>query len=282
MQTLVFCIVLFAAFTHAFWNFAAKKVSGNFTVFWYGHIIVSILLLGVTAYLLAARGFNREGLPFLAISAAAHLVYYITFLYTYSKSDISSVYPISRGTGVAGTSIFSYFLFHETISQLAAIGIALVFSGIMLIGFSSYQSRRLDKKTFLVALLTGFSIVIYSLTDNQGVARINPVIYLNLINLLALTPLAILANRGGVKKSFSVFKANMKYALIMGFGSVGTYLIILFAMTLERASYIVSVREFSVVIASLLGFIFLKEKPGALKIIGILCVTAGLLFIKAG
>jgi len=53
-------------------------------------------------------------------------------------------------------------------------------------------------------------------------------------------------------------------------------------MTLERASYIVSMREFSVVIGSFLGFVFLKEKPTVLKIIGILCVTAGLIFIKAG
>ena len=282
MQTFVFCIVLFAAFMHAFWNFAAKKVSGNFTVFWYGHFTVSIVFLALTVYLLATRGFNREGLPFLLISAAAHLVYYITFLYTYSKSDISSVYPISRGTGVAGTSILSYFLFHETISPLAAIGIASVFSGILLIGFSSYKSQRLDKKTFFVAFLAGISIVIYSLTDNQGVARINPIIYLNLINLLALTPLAALGNRGGFKKTFPVFKANFKYAMIIGFGSVVTYLIILFAMTLERASYIVSVREFSVVIASFLGFVFLKEKPGVLKIFGILCVTAGLILIKTG
>jgi len=282
MQTLVFCIVLFAAFTHAFWNFAAKKVSGNFTVFWYGHFTVTILMACFTGYWLVTRGINREGLPVLLISSAAHLLYYIAFLYTYSKGDISSVYPIARGTGVAGTSVFSCLFFNETISLGAAIGIASVFTGIMFIGFSSYRSQRLDRKTLCVALLTGVTIVVYTLADNQGVARINPVIYLNLVNLIALVPLVFLANRGGFKKSFPVFRANFKYAMIIGFGSVGTYLIILFAMTLERASYIVSVREFSVVIASFLGFVFLKEKPGVLKIIGILCVTAGLVLIKAG
>jgi uncharacterized membrane protein len=232
--------------------------------------------------MLAVMGFNREGLPFLFVSAASHLVYYILFLYTYSKSDISSVYPIARGTGVAGTSLFSYFLFHETISQIAAIGIASVFTGIMFIGFSSYRSQKLDKKTFFVAILTGVTIIIYSLNDKQGVARINPSMYINLTNLIALTPMVFLANRGGFKKSFAVFRANIKYAMIIGFGSVGTYLIILYAMTLERASYIVSMREFSVVIGSFLGFVFLKEKPTVLKIIGIICVTAGLILIKAG
>ena len=142
MDTLVFCLVLVAAVTHALWNFAAKKVSGNFTVFWYGHYIVSVLHFSYTAYLLATIGFNSEGLPFLLISAASHLVYYIMFLYTYSKSDISSVYPIARGTGVAGTSLVSYFFFHETISPVAAMGIASVFTGIMFIGFSSYRNRK--------------------------------------------------------------------------------------------------------------------------------------------
>ena len=281
MQTFVFSIVLVAAITHALWNFAAKKVSGNITVFWYGQYIVAIVHFAFTVYLVATTGFNSEGLPFLLISAASHFFYNIGFLYTYSKSDISSVYPISRGTGVAGTAIFSYFFFHETISPIAAMGIAAVFTGIMFIGFSSYKSRKLDKKTFCVALLTGVTIVIYSLADKQGVAHINPVVYLNLTNLIALAPLAILANRGGLKKSFAVFKMNFKYAMIIGFGSVGTYLIILYAMTLERASYIVSMREFSVVIGSFLGFVFLKEKPTVLKIIGILCVTAGLILIKS-
>ena len=279
---MVFCLVLVAACTHALWNFAAKKVSGNFTVFWYGHFFVSILHFAFTGYMLATIGFNREGLPFLLISAAAHLAYYFCFLYTYSKSDISSVYPIARGTGVAGTSLISYFFFHETISAVAAAGISAVFAGIMFIGFSSLRSQRLDKKTFLVALLTGVTIIIYSLNDKQGVARINPVMYLNLTNLTALTPMVFFANRTGFKKSFLVFRANIKPALIIGFGSVGTYLIILYAMTLERASYIVSIREFSVVIASFLGFVFLKEKPTVLKVIGILCVTAGLIMIKAG
>lgn len=281
MDTLVFCIVLTAAFTHALWNFAAKKVSGNFTIFWYGHYIVTILHFSYTAYLLATIGFNREGLPFLLVSSVSHFAYYITFLYTYSKGDISSVYPIARGTGVAGTSLVSYFFFHETISPLAAAGIASVFTGIMFIGFSSVRSQRLDKKTFCAALLTGVTIVIYSLNDKQGVAHIHPSMYINLANLMSLTPLAFLANRGGFKKSFSVFRANIKFALIIGFGSVGTYLIILYAMTLERASYIVSMREFSVVIASFLGFVFLKEKPTVVKIIGIMCVTAGLILIKA-
>jgi len=285
MDTLIFFIVLVAAFTHALWNFAAKKISGNFTVFWYGQYSVSILQFTFTGYLLATRGFNSEGLPFLLISALAHFFYNMAFLYTYSKSDISSVYPISRGTGVAGTALFSYFLFHETISLFAAIGIASVFTGIMFIGFSSFRGQRLDKKTFLVALLSGVTIVIYSLTDKHGVAHINPAVYINLINLInltALAPIAIFVNSGGIKKSFAVFKANFRYAMIIGFGSVGTYLIILYAMTLERASYIVSLREFSVVIGSFLGFVFLKEKPTALKIIGILCVTAGLIFIKTG
>jgi len=282
MDSYVFFIVLFAAFTHALWHFATKKVSGNFTIFWYGLYFVSILQLGYTFYLLASAGFNRDGLVFLFVTSAAHFFYFVTFLYTYSKSEISSVYPISRGTGVAGTSIFSYFFFHEIITPVAAMGIASVFLGIMFIGFSSLRNQKMDKKTFLVAFLTGITIIIYSLTDKQGVAFNNPVMYLNFANLIALTPMVFFANRGGFKKSFSVFRANFKYAMIIGFGSIGTYLIILYAMTLERASYIVSMREFSVVIASFLGFIFLKEKPTVLKIIGILCVATGLILIKAG
>ncbi len=70
--------------------------------------------------------------------------------------------------------------------------------------------------------------------------------------------------------------------MIIGFGGVGTYILILFAFTFDQASYVVALREFSVVIASILGFLFLKEKPTLFKVAGIILITAGLFLIKLG
>jgi drug/metabolite transporter (DMT)-like permease len=283
MNPVVFILVIIAAITHALWNFIAKKVSGNFIIFWYGSYIVSLLLFIYTLFYLFNNSFNFAVLPFLFTSAAVHLVSYVTSLYTYSHGDISTVYPIARGTGVAGTAIISFFFLQEIISVIAAAGISAIFTGIMFIGFSKIKNQKFDTKTFLVAILTGVCIIVYSLTDKQGVLRENPIVYINIMDLIALTPLMPLANKNGFKTSLKILKKNLKESLIIGLGSVGTYIIILWALRIDkRASYIVSMREFSVVIASIMGFIFLKEKPTIFKIIGIISITAGLILIKSG
>ena len=282
MNTGVFLLVLFAAFTHAVWNFFTKKVSGNFTIFWYCLVAVNPLMLIYTVYSVITFGIESRAFIYILVSAAAHGLYYLALLYTYSRGDISTAYPIARGTGVAGTTMLSFFLLKEIIEPAAALGIIAVFSGIVFIGLSRIKNQKRDIKSYIVSILTGIFIFTYSITDKLGVGIANPVVYVNILDLIALTSLAGFANPGGVKKSIKLVRANLKETLIIGIGSSGTYLIILFAMQLERASYIVSMREFSVVIASVMGFVFLKEKPTIFKITGITLITAGLVLIKLG
>ncbi len=282
METFVFFLVLTAAFTHALWNFFSKKVSGNFTIFWYGCAGTNLVRLFYTVYSLFTAGLDLRGLIFVLVSAAAHACYYLAFLYTYSKGDISTAYPIARGTGVAGTAIVSFLFLGELITPLAGAGMAAVVTGIVFIGFARNKNQARDKKTYLAALLTGVFIFIYSLADKQGVKYINPLVYINLIDTAALLFIVKPAHRHGFAESLALVRRFLKETIIIGVGSTGTYIMILFALQFERASYIVSMREFSVVIASIMGFVFLKEKLSLPKAAGIICITAGLILIKAG
>ena len=282
MNTLVFSLVLFAAFTHAVWNFFSKKVSGNFVIFWYGHLSTNIILFIYTLNLFIKQGIDFIYWPPIIISVIAHSFYFISMLYVYSKEDISSAFPVTRGTGVIGTAVLSYFLLKEVISAYAASGIVVVCAGILLISLSRMKNQNINIKSYFIAILTGVFIFIYAIADKVGVQHMHPIAYLSIVNIMALAPLTRMANRNGFCESIKLVKKHLKETLIIGFGSTGTYLIILFAMQFERASYIVPVREFSIVIASIMGFIFLKEKPTLFKIIGIAAITAGLVMIKMG
>ena len=282
MQTFVFLLVLFAAFTHATWNFFSKKISGNFTLFWFGLAIVNILLIPYSIYHISKTGIPFNALPFIVISTLSHSLYYYTLLYSYKKGDISTTYPIARGIGVAGTAFISLLFLNETVSFSGGFGIASILTGVLFIGLSRAPGQIFHKKSYFFAIITGCLIFTYSLADNRGVNIFNPVAYINVIDLLCVTVLAPFAFPGGIRKSIPLIKANFKETMIIGFGGVGTYILILFAFTFERASYIVALREFSVVIASIMGFLFLKEKPTLFKITGILCITAGLAFLKLG
>jgi uncharacterized membrane protein len=64
-------------------------------------------------------------------------------------------------------------------------------------------------------------------------------------------------------------------------GSPFTYLIILFAYAAGPVGYITAVREFSVVIAALLGVWFLGERMTASRWAGVAFIVTGTILIKA-
>jgi uncharacterized membrane protein len=78
----------------------------------------------------------------------------------------------------------------------------------------------------------------------------------------------------------TALKGMKKYALIIGPGSIGTYLIILFVFQITQVSYVVTARESSVLFGALLGIIFLKEQYSAQKMFSIVCIIIGMCLIK--
>ena len=280
MQTFVFLLVLFAAFTHASWNFFSKKISGNFTLFWFGLAGANILLIPFSVFFIYRSGFSSAAAVFIFISAAAHSLYYWTLLYSYKKGDISTAYPIARGIGVAGTALISVLFLKETVSLNGGLGIGAILAGVFLIGISRIPGQKFHKKSYYFAIITGCFIFIYSLADNKGANICHPVVYINILDLICASVLAPFAFPEGMKKSLKMLRNNLRDTIIIGLGSSGTYILILFAFTFEKASYIVALRESSVVIGSVMGFIFLKEKPTPYKVAGILFITAGLFLLK--
>ena len=77
-------------------------------------------------------------------------------------------------------------------------------------------------------------------------------------------------------------RTHYRYIVLIGLGSLGTYLLILYAYTLGPVSYIVAARESSVVIGTLICFVFLGEQYTPLKLAGVLSIAAGLVLIKVG
>jgi uncharacterized membrane protein len=94
---------------------------------------------------------------------------------------------------------------------------------------------------------------------------------------LFLTPYVIRRHRLALTDAL---KTHKKHVLLIGLGSIGTYLIILFAFRIEKLAYIVAVREFAVISGAVLGFTVLKENLTIKKIIGIIAITAGMILIK--
>ena len=212
-------------------------------------------------------------------------------MYSYREGELSMMYPVARGTGVVLVAIFSMLIFHEHIAPQAVIGIALVIVGIFSCALKDGFNRKVladSIRSMKYALLLGCTVVVYTLIDRAGVQQYNPVVYLNLTGVLSAAILSpfIFRNELGTAKGIKNFiKKEGKYAAIIGFGITVSYLIILFIYATfaeAKSSYITPIREFSVVIGSILGFVFLKEKITMNKVIGIVTILLGVIMIKIG
>jgi drug/metabolite transporter (DMT)-like permease len=168
---------------------------------------------------------------------------------------------------------------------MGAAGILLISTGIFSMGKHRDKGQpksqpKSQPKGFHLALGVGVSIVAYSLVDKLGVSHLNPVPYIWMtwtVAALVLSPFILVRYRTRLPM---VVRQYSGYAAIIGAGSVGAYLMIFFAFTYAPVSYVSAIREFAIVMGVAAGFVFLGEKVTIGKVLGIVAITLGVIFVK--
>lgn len=279
MSLLVFLLIICSAFFHALWNFAAKKASGNFYVVYLSLLVAAVLFFPFLLTLSVSDIFNRRAFPYVLATGTIHAVYFFALAKAYEHGDISSAYPIARGTGVAGTALVAYFFLKEAITLSGFCGIGFISLGTLFVGWKHSQQQGF-LKGLLFALLVGATITGYSIVDKLGVGIMNPVAYIFGLWIFAslwLTPYVLVYRRRELASAWRDYK---KHIFIIGFGSLTTYLLILFIYKIAQVSYVVALRELAVAFGAVFGFAFLGEKTTRFKIVGIVLIVIGMMAIK--
>lgn len=291
MNAAIFALALLSGTMHAAWNFFSKKKASNLAVMVLGLWLANLALLPISLIVIKFTGFDIRCIPFMIVASAADILYYILLIKAYRKGDISLAYPLSRGTSVLFITLFSMLLLSEAVSGRAGIGIALILCGIFSFGLARGWKLREIMNSVVAqrfAFFQGLTTVLYTLLDKFGVLYCNPMVYFNIKELAAiavLTPFVFtdrLRTVDGVKE---LVRNEWKYSAIIGFGIMGSYTIILSIYALfpeAKASYVTPIREISVVLGSIMGFIFLRERITVNKILGILFMVLGVILIKIG
>ncbi len=279
MSLIVFLLIICSAFFHALWNFAAKKASGNFQVLYLSLLIASVLFFPFLFTLSLSDIFNVRAFPYVLATGTIHAIYFFALAKAYEHGDISSAYPVARGTGVAGTAVLAYLCLNEAITIFGLFGIVSISLGTLFVGWKHSQQKGF-LKGLSFALLVGTTIVGYSIVDKLGVGIMNPVAYifgLWIFATLWLSPYVFIYKRRELALAWRDYR---KHSFIIGTGSLITYLLILFIYRIAQVSYVVALRELAVAFGAVLGFIFLGEKPTLLKVMGILLIVLGMMAIK--
>ena len=274
--------VLFAALLHASWNALIK--SGRDKAL--DTALIHILGCGVGVVLVAMFGLpRREAWPWLAASMTIHIGYYITLVGAYRHGELGFTYPIMRGTAPLLVALLSGQLIGEHLSLAAWLGVAGISGGVLLIGLTRSHVHGGSRRHALgYALANAAIIAAYTLVDGLGVrASGNALQYVALLFMLDGLPYFMIVmwqRRAAFADSVAFMKQRWPLALVGSSASLGAYGIALWAMTQAPVASVAALRETSVLFATLIGVLMLKERFRLQRLLGAGAVVVGVMALR--
>lgn len=267
-------IVLVAAFLHALWNMLLARSPDTSA-----GIAVATFAACVLALPLAIARWRIEpaAWPWIALSASLELVYYILLSRAYRVADLSLVYPVARGLSPVLVLAGSVLLLREPASPLAFVGIGMVAVGVVLVRGVRAPASLGD---VALALVIGSVIAGYTLTDQQGVRLADPIAYLVLVvGLPAIAWGGWLAVTDGPAR---LRRALTPPLLVGGVAALAAYGLVLVALGMAPAPGVAALRETSIVMATVMAAVVLRERVEGSRWVGSVVLVAGIALVVSG
>ncbi len=286
MTGIALLIVLTSGFLHAGWNLLLKKGDRKIVFIWWFQLVALIIYFPMLLYYWGRAPIPPTGWQCILATGLIHGGYFWFMSSAYQRGDLSLVYPLARGSGPLFIPILAIVLLKEQISLLGGLGIFTIVIGIYCIHLRSFDRggilepfRDCCGEATRFAFFTGLTVASYSIVDKVGAKLVYPPVYIYLMFLIAwltLTPLILTREREWVLPEVRKHAAAI---FIVGFFSVFTYLMILFAFTISKVSYVAAVREVSIILSAYFGVFYLGEQHGKQKLFGSLLITLGVIAI---
>ena len=275
MTVLVFSLVLLAAALHAIWN-AVIKGTGDKTIA-IGLVALGHMVLGLIGAAILPLP-DIKVIPFIIASTLIHWGYYYGLTTAYKFGDLSLIYPIARGISPVIVTFFAFFWIDERLSWVEMSGVLLISSGILFLGLRSLSSEK-SITALVFALTTGMLIAAYSVTDGFGVRLTeNPLSYIVWLFIAEGFVVFYIFGRFKVRLLKSSFSEIM-LGFFAGVISTVAYGLALYAKSLAPLGIVTALRETSVIIATLIGVLWFKEKPIGYRIGAASIVFCGIIFL---
>jgi drug/metabolite transporter (DMT)-like permease len=278
MSLAVSLAVLLAALLHASWNAMIK--GGGDVLHDTAGIVFGAMLLGLPLLLLVPLP-APAAWPFIIGSLATHLAYYWLMVSAYRAGDLSLVYPLMRGVAPLITAVAGVSLLGELPAPVAWSGMLLISAGVFALSYRALGHAP-SRAAVGFALANAAVIALYTLIDGKG-ARVagNAWSYIVWLFVLDGIPFSLwmLATR---RATFvASLRDRLGRALIGGGLSAAAYGIAVWAMTQAPVALVASLRETSVLFATLIGARLLHEKLTPRRWGGVVAVVAGVVALKA-
>lgn len=272
----VFLLILFAASLHASWN-AFLKGSGD-------TLLSTTLVMGGAALIaLVALPFlpmpAPASWPYLATSTLLQVGYLGLLVRVYRTVDMSLAYPLMRGCAPLTVALVSHFWLGEAVPGLAWLGVGTICLGILAMTLGARGSL---KPAGLAAALTNAAIIAgYTLLDGTGArASGTPTAYTLWLSLLTGLAMALWTFRARGTAAYGYIRKNWPIGLFGGLGTIVSYSIALWAMTMAPIAMVAALRETSILFATGISALVLRERVGPARIAAAVIIACGAMLLR--
>jgi drug/metabolite transporter (DMT)-like permease len=287
MPPVALALLLAAAVLHMGWNLLVKRARRRLVFVWWSLAVGAVAFLPV---LLASAPIPARVWPYSMASALLEGLYFGSLAAAYGRGDFSLVYPVARGAAPAFLALWSVLFLGQRLSPAGLAGLAVIVAGLFVVASGGRPKPddgaparpHASRAGLGFALLTALAISGYSAIDAAAVRLLRPAPYTALVFALsALVAAPLVVQRYGWDAVAEEWAASWPRIAAVGFLSGLAYTLVLAAYAIAPVAYAGAVREVSVVLAALAGWLFLGEGLGARRTLGAVLVVLGIAAIAA-
>ncbi|HXH55861.1 EamA family transporter [Iamia sp.] len=308
-------LALGSAVIHASWNLLIKT-SGDRALAAWGQFLAAALLAIPAVAIVGPPGW--EVAPYLAATGLVHVVYIESLVAAFTHGDFSLSYPLARGGGAVLAAVGSVVFLGDRLPVPAWMAIAVAGAGLISLrggrgvpaaadvvlgdvgeprtgttdarpastaaSSPATARRRAGERAALgFALLTAVCIASYTLVDSAGSRVSTDGVAYALCSVatsgVAITALNLAQPRR--RRRAALLVSQWRRNVAGGLGTTVAYTMVLVAVREAPVGYVTMLRESSVVIGALIGWLVLKEGLGARRLMSSAVILAGLVLLVA-
>lgn len=280
-------LVIISTFIHAGWNFVVRSQQQSYTFL---RITVFISVVGLGPALLGEFFDTPFPAPiwlYLAVAGVFQALYYLGLTHGYRTGDFTVVYPVARALPILLVAMADVARGRSP-APLAWLGMLAVSIGCVLVPLKSigeFHWSQYWNRAMIWIVVTAIGVVGYTVVDKAAA------------ELIPSGPLA--AARYGVWETIAsavwfwlILRvsgqplgglgdwSSWKWPVIGAFGMFGAYWLILWSYQLSsQASYVLALRQLSIVIGVAIGATLFNEPARMLRLSASIVIALGVVCI---
>ena len=245
-------------------------------------VIFSWIMVLVVGSINTISNIETKSLVFLILSGLATGASWLFYFRAIQIGDINKVVPIDKSSTII-TIILAFIFLGEAISQLKIFAVILIAVGtFLMIDMKNFIffSKDSTNAWFIYALLSAIFAALTAILGKIGIENIesNLGTAIRTVVVLIMSLIMVLVE-GKTKEIKEINSKELKFIVLSGFATGGSWLFYYKALQDGLASVVVPIDKLSIVFTIIFSYIIFKEKLNKKTFLGLVLIITGTLLM---